>query len=108
MKKSFFILAAGVAVSLSAAPKIDGVVAFVQDDASDVTITYGIKDEPAIVTVDIQTNSPSGYLSIDQTWLTNITGDVNAKVAIGTEKKICCNLNRFFFITIIYYIFKLF
>ena len=89
MKKSFFILAAGVAVSLSAAPKIDGVVAFVQDDASDVTITYGIKDEPAIVTVDIQTNSPSGYLSIDQTWLTNVTGDVNSKVDIGTGKKIC-------------------
>ena len=88
MKKSIFFPGALLALSLYAAPELDGVVTFVQNDASDVTITYGIKNEPAIVTVDIQTNSPSGYLSIDQTWLTNVTGDVNAKVAIGTEKKI--------------------
>ena len=88
MKKSILFSGALLALSLYAAPELDGVVTFVQNDASDVTITYGIKNEPAIVTVDIQTNSPSGYLSIDPTWLTNVTGDVNAKVAIGTEKKI--------------------
>ena len=71
-----------VGVVSFAAPVHDGAAVIAQDDASNVMITYGIKDEPAIVTVDIQTNSPIGWLSIDQTWLTNVTGDVNKKVDV--------------------------
>ena len=88
MKKSLLLVAMSVGVVSFAAPVHDGAAVIAQDDASNVTITYGIKDEPAIVTVDIQTNSPIGWLSIDQTWLTNVTGDVNKKVDVGTDKKI--------------------
>ena len=88
MKKSLLLVAMSVGVVSFAAPVHDGAAVIVQDDASNVTITYGIKDEPAIVTVDVQTNSPVGWLSIDQTWLTNVTGDVNKKVDVGTDKKI--------------------
>ena len=76
-------------VALCAAPALDGDVVVAQDPANAlVTIQYAFTGEPAIVTVDIQTNGPAGYVSIDSTFLTNLTGDVNRKIAPGSGKTI--------------------
>ena len=80
-----------LAGAAGAAPMLDGDVTVAQADDSLVTVTYGIKGESAIVTVDIQTNGPAGYASIDQAFLTNVYGDVNVKVPVGKEKKIYWN-----------------
>ena len=78
-----------LSTTVFAAPVQDGETTIVQDDQTSlVTITYGFKNEPAIVTVDVQTNGPSGYASVDQTWLTNVVGDVNRKIAAGKNKTI--------------------
>ena len=76
-------------VALCAAPVLDGNVTVSQHPGNAlVTIRYAFTGEPAIVTVDIQTNGPAGYVSIDNTFLTNLTGDVNRKIAPGSGKTI--------------------
>lgn len=82
----FLVLASSAAIG---APQQDGETTVSQDAVSClVTIGYGFKGEPAIVTLDIQTNGPSGYVSIDQTSLTNLMGDVNRVVTPGLRKQI--------------------
>ena len=76
-------------VALCAAPVLDGNVTVSQHPGNAlVTIRYAFTGEPAIVTVNIQTNGPAGYVSIDNTFLTNLTGDVNRKIAPGSGKTI--------------------
>ena len=43
-------------------------------------IAYTLQSAPAVVTMDIQTNSPSGWLSIGGKYFANATGDVNCRV----------------------------
>lgn len=88
--KRLLMLVSLVAVSaLCAAPVLDGDVTVLQDPLTAlVTIRYAFTGEPAIVTVDIQTNGPAGYASIDNTYLTNLVGDVNKKIAPGSGKTI--------------------
>ncbi len=88
--KRLLMLVSLVTVSvLCAAPVLDGDVTVLQDPLTAlVTIRYAFTGEPAIVTVDIQTNGPAGYASIDNTYLTNLVGDVNKKIAPGSGKTI--------------------
>lgn len=87
--KTLFFAMGFISAAAFAVPVEDGETTIEQDPLSClVTISYGIKDEPAIVTVDIQTNGPSGYVSIDQRCLTNVTGDVNARIGVGQGKRI--------------------
>lgn len=83
-----FVLALSAA-ALCAAPVLEGNVTVSQHPTTMlVTINYAFSGEPAIVTVDIQTNGPAGYVSIDNAFLTNLVGDVNKKVAAGSGKTI--------------------
>ena len=88
--KRLLMLVSLVTVSvLCAAPVLDGDATVLQDPLTAlVTIRYAFTGEPAIVTVDIQTNGPAGYASIDNTYLTNLVGDVNKKIAPGSGKTI--------------------
>lgn len=87
--RTTFLMALFVSAAAFAVPLQDGETTMVQDPLSCmVTITYGFRNEPAIVTVDVQTNGPAGYASIDSMCLTNLTGDVNKLVAAGVNKTI--------------------
>ena len=90
MVKRLIAFSCAMAVgAICAAPVLDGMVTVSQDPKSTlVTIRYAFTGEPAIVTVDIQTNGPAGYASIDNTFLTNLVGDVNKKIAAGSGKTI--------------------
>ena len=78
-----------MAATLCAAPVLEGDVTVSQHPFPTlVTINYAFSGEPAIVTVDIQTNGPAGYASIDNTYLTNLVGDVNKKIEPGSGKAI--------------------
>jgi len=88
--KHVLMLACSLSVAaLYSVPVLEGDVTVSQHPGTMlVTINYAFSGEPAIVTVDIQTNGPSGYASIDNTFLTNLVGDVNKKVAAGAGKVI--------------------
>jgi len=89
MKRLFAIIPMMIAAVLCAAPTLDGTVSVFQDPTNAlVTIRYAFTGEPAIVTVDIQTNGINGYASIDNTFLTNLVGDVNKKISPGSGKVI--------------------
>ena len=81
MRKLFaFASAAVAATSLFAAPEVSDVT-LTQDAGRTVTITYKLKNEPGIVTVDIQTNRGDGvYASIGGQYLTYFAGDANKVV----------------------------
>ena len=70
-------------ISLTAAPQVQDVT-FRQDNLSSrkVTITYRLTTEPAIVTIDIQTNG----MSIGEANLTHFAGDVNRVVQVGEHR----------------------
>jgi formylglycine-generating enzyme required for sulfatase activity len=48
-----------------------------------VTISYSLSNASAVVTADIQTNSPSGWLSIGAANLMRFSGDINRVVPVG-------------------------
>ena len=81
MKKLItFTSAAVAATALFAAPQVSD-VALTQDASRTVTITYKLKGEPGIVTVDIQTNAgEKGWVSIGGQHLTYFGGDANKVV----------------------------
>ena len=89
MKHVLMLACALSSSALFSAPVLDGDVTVSQHPGTMlVTINYAFSGEPSIVTVDIQTNGPAGYASIDNTYLTNLVGDVNKKVAAGSGKTI--------------------
>ena len=75
------IVAACAACTACASPRIqDNSVAMTQNGATrTVSITYTLLDEPAVVTVDIQTNGVS--IGGENLWY--FAGDVNKVVAVG-------------------------
>ena len=81
MKKLIsFASAAVAATALFAAPQVSNVT-LTQNAGRTVTITYKLKGEPGIVTVDIQTNRGDGvYASIGGKHLTYFAGDANKVV----------------------------
>ena len=81
--RTFLLGIAGLALSAGAAPVVkESSVTMTQDAASHlVTINYELKNEPAIITVDIQTNG----VSIGGRNLWGMTGDVNKRVDVGTH-----------------------
>lgn len=95
MRKTSFSLAAatafaGVSVAAAALPTVSGVT-MSQPGGRNVVITYSLADGPAVVTLDIETNGPNGWVSIG---LENVysfdgavSGDANRKVS-GTSGRI--------------------
>ncbi len=89
----FAVMAAVMAgSSLSAATVSD--VTLVQDvHTRTVEVTYSVSDA-CVVTLDIQTNSAAGWISIGAENLgPHLSGDVNVKVAAG-NRKICWQPDR--------------
>ena len=81
MKKLIaFTSAAAASLAIYAAPQVSDVT-LTQDASKTVTITYKLKNEPGIVTVDIQTNAgEKGWVSIGGQYLTYFKGDANKLV----------------------------
>ena len=80
MKKLIaFTSAALAATAVFAAPVVSDVT-MTQDAGKTVNITYKLTGEPGIVTVDIQTNGPNGWVSIGGEHLTYFAGDANKVV----------------------------
>lgn len=78
------VRAAGAALlsfPLLAAPTVTDVVLSQEPGTSDLLIDYGLGDEAAIVTVDIQRKSDGNWVSIGVTNLTHLTGDVHRELA---------------------------
>ena len=69
--------------AFAAAPTVSG-VAMTQGADRTVTITYTLS-EPAVVTLDIVTNSPSGWVSIGGENVRLVAGDVWKQVAGGAH-----------------------
>lgn len=82
---------ASASVLPAAVPEISG-VEMKQDDGRRVTITYTLSNEPAVVTLDVQTNAvtdagadDSGWISIGGEAVWNAMGDVWRKVDVGNK-----------------------
>ena len=94
MKKiSAFSLSCVLAIDLfaaaSAVPRVDE-SAVSMEQASDrlVTVSYKLTDAPGIVTIDFQTNSTVGWVSIGAENFQNVGGDVNCIVTeLDTTKQ---------------------
>lgn len=87
MNKCMLSLAASAvaASALAAVPEVSGIVA-TQDSASrKVTVNYTLANEPAIVTLSVETNSPNGWVSIGDENLTHVAGDANKIVETGAR-----------------------
>ena len=66
MRKLSFYLAAAVFVGMSveaALPTVSN-VQMSQPNGRNVLITYNLADGPAVVTLDVETNGPNGWVSI--------------------------------------------
>ena len=92
MKNPVLVFAALVAsTSLAAVPNVDqNAVTLAQNQQSRlVTVSYTLTGEPAVITVDFQTNAvanaATGWLSIGEANFTNTTGDVNQVVPTGAR-----------------------
>ena len=90
MKKkmiSVFALSAVSAGALSAAEPIVSNVKAVQGLGSrNVTVSYTLSNEPAVITVDVQTNRGDDvWVSIGAERQMNITGDMNKLVQPGSR-----------------------
>ena len=87
MKKPIFLTCAIVCVSALAAPRIDGVPAIAWDEARHaLSVSYRLADEPAIVTVSIQTNAGEGaWADVDPARVTRLAGAVNRLVQPDAE-----------------------
>ncbi len=59
-------------------------VTMTQDSSRNVTITYTL-DVPAVVTLDVQTNSAAGWVSIGGVAVSNAKGDVWKKMEAGSH-----------------------
>ena len=82
MKTTMLFCSAAIASAAFALPRVDpGTVTMAQDASGRITIGYVLEDEPAVVTVDIQTNSADGaWVSIGDRNLRGFGGDVNKLV----------------------------
>ncbi|MBR4654570.1 MAG: formylglycine-generating enzyme family protein [Kiritimatiellae bacterium] len=91
MKTGLLAISLVAALAAFAVPRVD------QDDVSisenmntrKVTITYRLDDEPAVITIDIQTNNTEtgAWESIGGTRMANMSGDVNKLVQNGASRK---------------------
>ena len=81
-KPILFLAVVGTGLAAFAAyPKISN-VRLAQDSGRVVTVTYDLADADAVVTADVLTNG----VSIGEVNFTNLTGDVNCRVAAGTDR----------------------
>ncbi len=92
LKHTIASLAVVSASALPAAvPQVSN-VAMAQDDGRRVTVTYTLSDEPAVVTLDVQTNAVADAAADDTGWTSiggeavwNAMGDVWRKVDVGEK-----------------------
>ena len=86
MKKllAFTSVALASSALFATAPVVENVT-MKQDAGRTVTISYTLSGEAGIVTVDVQTNGPNGWVSIGGKHLTHFSGDVNKKVEPGSR-----------------------
>ena len=92
MKNPVLVFAAlAASTSLAAVPNVDqNAVTIAQDSQSRlVTVSYTLTGEPAVITVDFQTNAvanaETGWTSIGEVNFTNTTGYVNQVVPTGAR-----------------------
>lgn len=87
MKKVIFLSSVlSVGVVLSAEPLVSDVIARQGWGTRKVTVSYRLEIEPAVVTVDVQTNRGDGvWASIGAENQVRLSGDVNALVRPGTR-----------------------
>ncbi|MBR4652021.1 MAG: formylglycine-generating enzyme family protein [Kiritimatiellae bacterium] len=91
MKKTIFALLLSIfapAAVLAAIPHVDqDTVLFTQSRSRRATISYILTDAPAIVTLDIQTNSAGTWVSIGAENFISITGAVNRVVSPSESRQ---------------------
>ena len=81
---SFVLIAAGVAFAVD--PIVSNVTAVQGNGTRKVTVSYTLANEPAVITVDVQTNRGDGaWVSIGADKQASITGDLNKLVQPGTH-----------------------
>ena len=84
MKNVIATLVVGAAAAAVADPVVSDVV--LTQSGGTATVSYTLSEEPAVVTIDIQTNSAvTGWSSIGADKLTRFAGDVNKQVDVGAH-----------------------
>ena len=92
LHSAFCIAMAFAALAANAEPRVDqNAVTLTQDPQSRlVSVTYTLTGEPAVITVDFQTNAvanaATGWTTIGEINFTNTTGDVNQVVTVGEHE----------------------
>lgn len=81
-KMGFSLFAAmSAAAVLAAGPVVDqDEVTMTQDTSGKVVVTYTLRGEAGVITLGIETNSPSGWLPLGDECVRHLSGDVNRKV----------------------------
>ena len=78
-----FACALGAVAAFAAAPQAT-VTGFTQAADRTVTISYSLANGPAVVTLSVETNGPSGWSAIDGSDLRIVKGDVFRRVSAST------------------------
>ena len=89
---SFAVASLAAAGAIAAVPEVSGVAMSQSSMNPKVTITYTLSVEPAVITLDVQTNATLNAAADDPGWTSiggeavcNAEGDVWKKVAAGTH-----------------------
>ncbi len=73
--------AMSASVVFAATPVVSDVDMTQFDGSRSVTISYRLTEDPAVVTLDIETNGPNGWVSIGGEHIQRVSGDVWKKVS---------------------------
>ncbi|MBR3922353.1 MAG: hypothetical protein IKJ45_04515, partial [Kiritimatiellae bacterium] len=68
-------------VMFAATPVVSDVDMTQADNSRSVTISYRLTGAPAVVTLDVETNGPNGWVSIGGEHIQRVSGDVWKKVS---------------------------
>lgn len=79
---------AALTVSAVTLPEISDVVMSQNGGGKLVTVSYCLRGAPAVVTFDVQTNTPNGWVSVGADVLSSAIGDVWKVVPEGSDAKV--------------------
>ena len=80
------VAVSAVAVSaLAVVPEVSDIVSTQDSGSRKVKVEYTLANEPAIVTLSVETNGPNGWVSIGDENLTYVAGDANKIVQPGAR-----------------------
>lgn len=83
MKKIVIISVLSLMMAAVAMPTVSN-VKLASDDGREFTVTYNLADGPAVITLSVETNSGSAWVTMDDKVVSRALGDVNRKIT-GTS-----------------------